>query len=132
MGVGLAFATVPTMPLMKAMSRHLGPSSSNYVSATFSAATSLGEMVGPALGGVMVKVMSQFKDDDDDKKADQYGWRWTTTYYAEGCLLFVGVLFVSQACMTLPIERASARCPSLCVVVYVVAAAVLALVVCLR
>ena len=72
----------------------------------------------------MVNVMADLKNDDDDKTASQYGWRWTTTYYAECCLLFAGLLFCSRKCMTIPIEGGSARCPLLCVVFIVVAAVV--------
>ena len=112
-GVGEALALVPAVDLMRAAlppslslamsdGSNGGQGATGHLAAVMSAATSLGECVGPLLGGLLMEVLPQRREvgctgsGDAGEEGCVSGFRWTTAWIAvalaiSGCVCWVGL-----------------------------------------
>jgi MFS family permease len=113
-GMGEALALVPAVDLMRAglppslplaMSdgSNSGEGATGHLAAVMSAATSLGECVGPLLGGLLMEVLPQRREvgckgkgEGGEEGGCVSGFRWTTAWIAmalaiAGCVCYVGL-----------------------------------------
>ena len=58
LGVGCAMSLVPTVPQMVKRTSHLGPEAPSLVAGLITAAYSLGQIIGPFLGGLLLDLVS--------------------------------------------------------------------------